>query len=107
MKKDLSYHDFVVYDLMNKLPDISSRSMMGGWCIYSNKIPFAMIIKNQLYLKAKGDLADKLAQDGWTKFTYQKPGGKKFSMGYWLVPDELIDNQEKLIEIAEQLLNPL
>lgn len=57
MKKDTSYHDFIVYDLMNRLPDISSRPMMSGWCIYSNKIPFSAIIGNQLYLKAKGKVA--------------------------------------------------
>jgi DNA transformation protein len=105
MKKDSSYHDFIVYDLLNKLPHVSSRAMMGGWCIYSNKIPFAMIIENQLYLKAKGDLAEKLAENGWKKFTYEKSNGKTFSMSYWLVPDKLIDSQEKLMEIVEELLN--
>jgi hypothetical protein len=37
MKKDTSFHDFVIYDLMNRLSGISSRPMMSGWCIYFNK----------------------------------------------------------------------
>ena len=104
MKKDTSYHDFVVYDLMGKLPEISSRPMMGGWCIYSQGIPFSVIISNQVYLKAKGDLAEKLASLGWKKFKYEKKGGKVISMSYWQVPDELIDNQEKFEEVVEEVL---
>ncbi len=104
MKKDKSYHDFIVYDLMNRLPEISSRPMMSGWCIYSNKVPFAAIIGNQLYLKAKGNIADKLASQGWKKFEYEKSDGKMIHMNYWRVPDELIDNQESLEEIAKEML---
>jgi len=105
MKKDTSYHDFIVYDLMNRFPDISSRPMMSGWCIYSNKIPFAAIIGNQLYLKAKGEMANKLASLGWTKFNYEKTSGKTVHMNYWQVPDELIDNQGSFEEIARKVLD--
>ena len=104
MKKDTSYHDFIVYDLMGRLADISSRPMMSGWCVYSEKIPFAAIIENHLYVKAKGENADKLASLGWTKFQYKKSGGKMVSMNYWLVPDELIDDQELFEETVKELL---
>lgn len=104
MKRDISYHDFVVYDLMNRLPAISSRAMMSGWCIYSDKKPFAFIISNRVYFKAKGALADKLASLGWTKFSYKKSDNKIFTMSYWLVPDELIDNQELFEEMAQEVL---
>lgn len=104
MKKDISYHDFVVYDLLSRIPDISSRPMMSGWSIYSNVIPFAAIIGNQLYLKAKGEMADKLASYGWTKFQYEKSTGKTVSMNYWLVPDEIFDDQEQLDEMIGKIL---
>jgi len=107
MKKDVSYHDFVVYDLMNRLVDISSRPMMSGWCIYSAGVPFAAIIGNQLYLKAKGEMADKLASLGWTKFDYKKTDGKTIQMNYWQVPDELMDEQELLEEFSQEVLNYL
>lgn len=104
MKKDTTYHDFVVYDLMTKMPDISSRPMMSGWCIYSNKVPFAAIIGNQLYFKAKGEMADRLASLGWKKFSYTRSNGKVMSMSYWLVPGELIDNQDALVEMVGEVL---
>ena len=104
MKKDASYHDFIVYDLMNRLSQVSSRPMMSGWCIYSDKRPFAAIIENQLYLKAVGEDADRLASLGWIKFSYEKKSGKTVGMNYWKVPDELIDNQERFEEIVRELL---
>lgn len=104
MKKDISYHDFIVHDLMVNIPEITSRPMMSGWCIYSNKVPFAAIIGNQLYLKAKGEQANKLEALGWTKFSYTKSNGKEVSMSYWLVPDELIDNSEGFMEVVRGIL---
>ncbi|MFA7000105.1 MAG: TfoX/Sxy family protein [Candidatus Paceibacterota bacterium] len=104
MKKDTSFHDYIVYDLMNRLSNISSRPMMSGWCIYSDGVPFASIIGNQLYLKAKGEMAEKLASLGWTKFNYKKSDDKVVSMNYWLVPDELIDDPESFEEIAKEVL---
>ncbi len=104
MKKDVSYHDFVVYDLLARVPEVSSRPMMSGWCIYSNKVPFAAIIGNRLYLKATRERAERLAAHGWQKFEYAKSGGKKVHMNYWLVPDELFDNQELLGETIGEVL---
>lgn len=103
MKKDTSYHDFIVYDLMVKLPGISSRLMMGGWVIYSDGVPFAIISRNQLYLRGVGDLAELFIKLGWEKFNYQKKSGKVTSMKYWLVPDELIDDQEGFDEMMQRV----
>jgi DNA transformation protein len=107
MKKDTSSHDFIVYDLMAKLSDISSRAMMGGWAIYSDKVTFALIIRNQLYFKAKGALAKKLESQGWTKFSYERAGGKVVSMSYWLVTDDLVDDQEKFDDMAREVIENL
>ena len=104
MEKDSGYHDFVVYDLLSRVPEVSSRPMMSGWCVYSSGVPFAAIIGNQLYLKAKGDLATTLAERDWEKFEYEKSDGKTVSMNYWLVPDELLDDQERLTETIEEVL---
>ncbi len=104
MKKDTSYHDFVVYDLLARIPDVSSRPMMSGWSVYSNKVPFAAIIGNRLYLKAKGEMAEALASRGWSKFEYAKSGGKVVRMNYWLVPDDLFDDQEQLEAVIIEAL---
>ena len=98
--KDKTYHDFVVYDLFSRLSDVTSRPMMSGWCLYLNKVPFAAIIGNQLYLKAKGEKAEYLKSLGWQQFSYEKSKGKVVKMSYWLVPDELMDDAEGLVEVV-------
>ena len=104
MKKDTSFHDFVVYDLMNRLPNITSRPMMSGWCIYSDKIPFAAIIGNHLYFKVKDEEAKlELKSLGSTQFKYKKKDGKDVKMSYWSVPEEVIDNSELFCELAEEI----
>ncbi len=107
MKKDTTYHDFVLYDLMAIIPNISSRPMMSGWCIYSENVPFAAIIGNQLYLKAKGKMAEDLSMLDWKKFTYERSNGKVTSMNYWRVPDVLIDDQSQFNEIIEKVIGVL
>jgi TfoX/Sxy family transcriptional regulator of competence genes len=107
MNKNNSYHDFIVYDLMGKIPEISSRAMMSGWCVYSEKIPFAAIIGNQVYLKAKGEMADRLLFLGWKKFSYKKSTGKTIQMNYWQVPDELIDDREEFTKVAVEVLDSI
>ncbi len=92
---------------MAGLPAISSRAMMSGWCVYSDKVPFAFIIENQLYLKAKGVFADKLASLGWTRFSYEKSNGKTITMCYWGVPEDLLDNQGSFNEIVGEALASL
>lgn len=77
---------------------------MSGWCIYSSGFPFAAIIENQVYLKAKGEFAQKLASLGWVKFNYKKTNGQVVSMSYWRVPDELMDDQEMFTNIAKEAL---
>lgn len=104
MKKDVSYHDFVVHDLMSRIPEVSSRPMVSGWCLYSNAVPFAAIIGNQLYLKAKGDIAAALESRGWQKFQYEKSSGTTVHMNYWLVPDDVFDDQEQLDEVVMEIL---
>lgn len=105
MKKDTSFHDFVVYDLMNRLSGISSRSMMSGWCIYSNKIRFAAIIGNELFFKIKDDeMKDKMKKFGSIQFKYKKKDKKVVTMSYWSVPEEAIDNSDLFFDLANEVI---
>ncbi|MFA5935179.1 MAG: TfoX/Sxy family protein [Candidatus Paceibacterota bacterium] len=105
MKKDTSFHDFVVYDLMNRLSDISSRPMMSGWCIYSNKIPFAAIIGNELFFKVKdSEMKEKMKKLGSVQFKYKKKDKKVVVMSYWSVPEEAIDNSDLFFDLANEVI---
>lgn len=101
MKKDTSYHDFVVYDLMANLPNISSRPMMGEWIIYSDNTPFALISGGELHLKSKEK------KENWTQFQYEKSENKIVKLCYWRVPDEIIDEQGRFESEAQEMLKKL
>ena len=108
MKKDTSFHDFVIYDLTNRLPGVSSRPMMSGWCIYSNKIPFAAIIGNELFFKIKdSEMKEKMKSLGSVQFKYKKKDKKVVSMSYWSVPEEAIDNSGLFFDLANEIISLL
>lgn len=105
MKKDASFHDFVVYDLMNKFSDISSKTMMSGWCVYYNKIPFAAIIGNELFFKIKdNEMKEKMKKLGSIQFKYKKKDKKVVTMSYWSVPEEAMDNQDLFFELGSKVI---
>ena len=105
MKRDTSFHDFVVYDLMNRLSGISSRLMMGGWCIYADKIPFSLIIENKLFFKVQEDgTKKKLKALGSKQFTYKKKDKKLVKMCYWSVPDEAMDDSDMFYELVNEVI---
>lgn len=102
--KDLTYHDFILHDLLGHFPNITSRPMMSGWCIYSKAIPFAAIIGDELYMKGLGNLAEYFQSLGWKRFSYKKSNNKTVNMNYWKVPGEFIDNQGAFDELMEKVL---
>ncbi len=51
MKRDQSFHDYVVQDLLEKESGITSRAMFGGWGIYKNGLIFAINSDGELYFK--------------------------------------------------------
>jgi len=108
MKRDTSFHDFVVYDLMNSLSGISSRPMMSGWCIYADKIPFSLIIENKLFFKAKEDeIKKKFKTLGSKQFSYKKKDKKLVKMCYWSMPDEAMDNSDLFYELTSEAIASL
>ncbi len=101
MKKDTTYHDFVIYDLMANFPNITSRPMMGGWIIYSDKKPFGLISNGELYLKSKTQ------KENWIQFQYEKSKNKIVKLCYWKIPEEIIENQYEFENAVESVLKDL
>lgn len=105
MKKDPSFHDYIVYDVLGSLPDLSSRHMMSGWSIYSNGVTFAAIIGNQFYLKTKSaQLIERLQELGSEKFSYEKSDGKVVSMSYWYISEDNLENHQMIHELVEEAI---
>jgi DNA transformation protein len=100
-RKDQSFHDYVVSDLLGDFEGITSRSMFGGWGIYKDGFIFAIIFDGELYFKA-----DEMNRPDFEKldshpFVY-KQGEQKSTMSYWLLPAEVQEDREMLIAFVNK-----
>ena len=92
-KRDTTFHDYVVHDVLVSLPGISSRAMFGGWGIYQFGVIFAIIIDGELYFKADAANQPDFESIGSRPFIYEREGKGPVSMSYWLVPEEVLEDR--------------
>jgi len=99
--------DYVI-DLFSGIGDVTTRSMMGGLCLYSSGQIFAILgSQEEIYLKADGAFAEVLAAEGSEKFSMTRKNGSIGSMGYWTLPDAARDDPELACEWARRALAAL
>ncbi len=97
--RDQSFHDYVVYDVLGGVPGITSKAMFGGWGVYKDGMIVAIIVESELYAKVNVTTKPEFERLGSHPFTYVKKDGKQVTMSYWLVPEELLENREKLFDL--------
>ncbi|MFQ5438313.1 MAG: TfoX/Sxy family protein [Paracoccaceae bacterium] len=94
------------HDLFSPLGTITSRRMMGGLSIYCDGRIFSIISSaGDIYLKADGALAGRLANAGARQFSSLDKTGKTRSMGYWSLPENALDDMELACAWASEALN--
>jgi DNA transformation protein len=74
--------------------EITHRAMMGGEILYADGRIFAAIMGEAgIHIRAKGDLADRLAGEGAAQFVWVRPSdGRRMPMGYWSLPEAALDD---------------
>lgn len=102
MTNDKSFHDYIVYDLLGNIPGIASRAMFGGWAIYKNGSIFGIIASGELYFKVDVENRLEFERMGSHPFVYAKHNGKPVTMSYWLVPEDVMEDREKLCDLMEK-----
>ena len=84
-----------VTDHFSEAGPISTRKMFGGLAIYADGTIFALLMgSGNLMLKAKGDLAQALQDEGCTQITYNTKSKTPTAMPYWTLPDAATDDHE-------------
>ena len=79
-------------DLFADLGGITTRKMFGGLGLYRNGAIFALVSgEGRIYLKARGGMADELANDGCEQF---------HTMPYWSLPDDALDDPQAACALA-------
>ena len=90
------YLQYIVEEVLRDIPGISFRGMFGGYSLYKDGVIFGMIIDDQLYFKVdesnKPDFIEKECQP----FLYTNKNGKEISMGYYTVPEEVLEDTNEL-----------
>jgi DNA transformation protein len=94
--------DFMDYlkELLSPLGSVRSKRMFGGEGIYINDVFCAIVVDEVLYFKGDHDNAAEFGAAGCPAFTYQREG-VEYSMGYYRVPDEAMDNSSEMARWAK------
>jgi DNA transformation protein len=95
-----------VLELFDGLGGVSLRAMMGGLAVYRDGRIFALVTSDdRVWLKAAGDFARRLAEEGSEQFSYARRGGVTARMGYWSLPDAALDDPEAACDWARRALD--
>lgn len=96
MKKKNGFLQYVEQDLLGRIPGITSRAMFGGYGIYKNGVIFAIIADDRLYFRVTESNIDDYKHSGSEPIVYQRGNHKKTTMPYWLLPEEIMEDPEKI-----------
>lgn len=97
MKKDNSYTEYIVYDVLGHIEGISTRPMFSGTGIYLDGVIVAFVTGGELYFKSDNVLKDKYLALGCHPFTYAK-NGKDIEMCYMSADESMIEDREVMSE---------
>jgi len=90
-------------DLFSDLGAISHRKMFGGAGIYAEGVMFALVLSDEIMIKATGAFVKDLEAEGSTPFIYEAKGMSS-KMSYWRLPESAFDDPEEATEFARRAL---
>lgn len=94
--------EFIDYlkDLFSVVPGTSIRKMFGGVGIFRHGIMFAVSLDDgRIAFKADDQTIPEFEQENCSQWVYEK-AKKRISMGYWYVPEFIVDDMEMFEEWA-------
>ncbi len=86
-----------VLDLLEPLGPVSARRMFGGYGIYLDRLMFALVASDTLYLKVDDESRGEFEAAGLEPFRYAKKG-KTYQMSYHAAPEDALEYAEWLRE---------
>jgi DNA transformation protein len=98
----LTFKTLILEQLGRSVPGIRARNMFGGVGIYSAELFFALIDDDTLYFKVDDSTRPDFEGRGMGPF--QPYGQDGETMGYYRVPDELLEDWEALGQWAEKAI---
>lgn len=102
MPQDSAFKEYVVSEVLREIDGVTARAMFGGWGIYRHGVFFAMIANGVLYFKIDESNKADYASAGSKPFIYHSPKGKPMQMGYYEVPEQVMENREEIKQWVEK-----
>lgn len=96
------YLDYLT-ELLAPLGHITHRRMFGGAGLYCDGVILAIVIDDQLYLKADPVNQPDFEAEGLEPFTYEAKG-KRATMSYWRAPDDALESPAIMLSWARGAL---
>ena len=78
--------------------------MFGGAGVFLDGLMFGLIADEVLFLKADETTCAAFEKEGLGPISYQKGNGQTIVMGYWQIPDRLLDEPEELVSWSRTAL---
>ena len=96
-KQDDAFVEYVC-DQVDDLDAVTYKPMFGGYGLYCGVCFFGIVFDGRLYFKT--DDRTRGQYEEWEMKPFQ-PNAKQTLRSYYEVPGELIDDREKMFELAE------
>lgn len=93
-----------VLDLLEPLGPVSARHMFGGHGIYLDRMMFALVADDTLYLKVDDETRGKFDSAGLEPFRYTKKG-KTYQMSYHAAPEDALEDARLLRDWARMAID--
>lgn len=96
------FQEFVL-DLLGPL-DPLPRRMFGGVGLFYGGLMFGLLVRETMYLRVDDDTRERFERVGSRPFSYMR-GEREVSLAaYYLVPDDLLDRQDELVQWARDAI---
>jgi TfoX/Sxy family transcriptional regulator of competence genes len=97
MKTTPTQYEYIL-DQLSFVKDLKGKKMFGEYGLYSGDKFFALICRNQLFIKATDDLKLLMEDDGMRAY-------ETATDGYWHITDIVIEDKEELQKLVKASLN--
>jgi len=95
------YAEFVM-DQLGGLRGVVSKRFFGGFALYADGVQFALIMGSSLYFLVDDATRPAYERMGSTCFSFMKQDRRIDVRKYFVVPVELIEDQDQLIPLARE-----
>jgi DNA transformation protein len=96
------FQDFIL-DLLGSL-DPLARRMFSGVGLFHSGVMFGLLVRDVLYLRVDDATRERFERAGSGPFSYRR-GERQVSLSsYYLVPEDLLDRQDELLQWAQDAI---